>query len=267
VFYPAPPFAPAPSMPQSEPDLPLRGRTALVTGGSRRMGKVIALTLAQAGADVAITYRTRERDARGVVRTIESLGRQARAIRADLARPADCRRAVAVAARAFGRLDILVNNVGEWAVKPIARTSLEEWREVLDSNLTATFLCSQAAVPHMRRHGWGRVISLGAAGAYRAHGSARMASFYAAKAGIVAFSKALAREVGREGITVNVVSPGVVREPELALAAAQRRRDPGTAVGRPGTGADVAAAVLFLATDAAGFITGDVLGVTGGWLL
>ncbi len=247
--------------------LPLRGRAALVTGGSRRMGKVLALALARAGADVAITYRTREREAKAVVHSIESVGRQARAIRADLTRPAECRRAVAAAAGAFGRLDILVNNVGEWIVKPVARTSLDEWREVLDSNLTAAFLCSQAAVPHMRRRGWGRIISLGAAGAYRAHGSARMASFYAAKAGIVAFSKALAREVGRDGITVNVVSPGVIRDPELSPTAARRRKDPDTATGRPGTGADVAAAVLFLASEEAGFITGDVLGVTGGWLL
>ncbi len=247
--------------------LPLRGRAALVTGGSRRMGKVLALALARAGADVAITYRTREREAKAVVHSIESVGRRARAIRADLTRAADCRRAVAAAAGAFGRLDILVNNVGEWIVKPVARTSLDEWREVLDSNLTAAFLCSQAAVPHMRRRGWGRIISLGAAGAYRAHGSARMASFYAAKAGIVAFSKALAREVGRDGITVNVVSPGVIHDPELSPSTARRRKDPETATGRPGTGADVAAAVLFLASEEAGFITGDVLGVTGGWLL
>ncbi len=231
------------------------------------MGKVLALALAQAGADVAITYRTREREARAVVRAIEGLGRRSVAIRADLNRPADCRRAVAAAARRLGRLDILVNNVGEWIVKPVASTSLEEWREVLDSNLTATFLCSQAAVPIMRRRRWGRIINLGAAGAYRAHGSARMASFYAAKAGIVAFTKALAREVGRDGITVNVVSPGMVKDPELSVAAARRVKDPETAVGRPGTGADLAAAVLYLASEEAGFVTGAVLGVTGGWLL
>ncbi len=245
----------------------LDGRAALVTGGSRRIGKVLALALAGAGADVAITYRTREREARSVAAAIDALGRRSLVVRADLTKPADCRRAVSAAARRFGRLDILVNNVGEWIVKPVASTSLAEWREVLDSNLTATYLCSQAAVPHMRKHGWGRIISLGAAGAYRAHGSARMASFYAAKAGIVAFSKALAREVGRDGITVNVVSPGVVKEPELSTAAARRRKDADTAVGRPGTGADLAAAVLFLASDEAGFVTGDVLSVTGGWLL
>ena len=250
-----------------DPTYPLDGRAALVTGGSRRLGKVIALALAAAGADVGITYRAREREAHAVAEAIQRQGRRSLAIRADLTRPADGRRAVAAAARRFSRLDILVNNVGEWVVKPVERTSLAEWRGVLDSNLTAAFVCSQAALPHMRKQGWGRIISLGAAGAYRAHGSARMASFYAAKAGIVAFSKALAREVGRDGITVNVVSPGVIKEPELSIRAARRRKDAGTASGRPGTGADVAAAVLFLVSEEASFVTGDVLGVTGGWLL
>ncbi len=245
----------------------LEGRAALVTGGSRRLGRVLALALAGAGADVAISYRMHARDARAACAAIEAAGRRAFGVRADLTRPEDCRRAVAAAARYFGRLDILVNNVGEWIVKPVQDTRLAEWREVLDSNLTATYLCSQAVLPHMRKRGWGRIINLGAAGAYRAHGSATMASFYAAKAGIVAFSKALAREVGRDGITVNVVSPGVIQDPELSLARARRRRDAETATGRPGTGADVAAAVLFLASDEAAFITGDVLGVTGGWLL
>lgn len=245
----------------------LANRTALVTGGSRRMGKTIALSLAREGADVAITYRTRRRDAEGVVEVIRKMGRRAVAIRADLTRPADCRRSVTTAARTLGRLDILVNNVGEWVVKTVEATDLDEWREVLDSNLTATYLCSQAAVRHMRKRGWGRIVNLGAAGAYRAHGTARMAAFYAAKAGIVAFSKSLAREVGPYGITVNVVSPGVIQDPELPLAGARRRTDPDNAVRRPGTGADVAAAVLFLVSDEAEFITGDVLGVTGGWLL
>lgn len=231
------------------------------------MGKVIALALAQAGADVAISYRTRAASAKRVVTAIEGMGRRAFAFRADLTRPESGERLVDAAARRLGRLDILVNNVGEWIVKPVDRTTLRAWREVVDSNLTATFVCSRAAVRHMRRRGWGRIVNLGAAGAYRAHGSARMASFYAAKAGIVAFSKSLAREVGRDGITVNVVSPGVLEDPELPLEAARRRKDAETAVGRPGTGADLASVVVFLCSEEASFVTGDVIGVTGGWLL
>ncbi len=248
-------------------EMPLAGRVALVTGGSRRMGKVLALALGEAGADVAITYRTHVADARRVVRALTDDGRRAVAIRADLTRPGDCRRVVETAARRLGRLDVLVNNVGQWIVKPVEETSLAEWRKVLDSNLTATYLCSRYAARYMRRRKWGRIVNLGAAGAYRAHGSARMASFYAAKAGIVAFTKAFAREVGRDGITVNVVSPGVMKDPEAPRAQVRRQADRETAVGRPGTGADLAAAVLVLVSDEAEFITGDVIGVTGGWLL
>lgn len=231
------------------------------------MGKVIALALAEAGADVAIGYRTNAAAAKRVVTSIEALGVRSAAVRADLRRPESGARLVDEAARRLGRLDILVNNVGEWIVRPVAKTTLREWRRVVDSNLTATFVCSQAAVRHMRRRGWGRIVNLGAAGAYRAHGTARMASFYAAKAGIVAFTKSLAREVGREGITVNVVSPGVLKDPELPVQVVRGRKDPDTAVGRPGTGADLASVIVFLCSDDASFITGDVIGVTGGWLL
>lgn len=245
----------------------LEGRAALVTGGSRRIGRSIALGLARAGADVAVTFRRSEGDARAVVRAIEGLGRRGTAIRADLTRPASARAAVDRAARALGRLDILVNNVGEWVVRPVAATDLATWQRILDTNLTATFVASKAAVAHMRRRGWGRIVNLGSAGAYRAHGTANMAAYYAAKAGVVAFSKALAREVGRYGITVNVVSPGVIQEFEGPSRGARRDRGAATAVGRRGTGKDVASAVLFLVSEEASFITGDVVGVTGGWLL
>ncbi|HKZ90334.1 MAG TPA: SDR family NAD(P)-dependent oxidoreductase [Thermoplasmata archaeon] len=243
------------------------GRVALVTGGSRRMGKAIALALAKEGADVHISYRSRASDAKRVSEAIEAQGRRSIAVRADLTRPADCRRLVETIAGEFGRLDILVNNVGAWARQSVEAMDLATWRRVLDSNLSATFLCSKYAFPHMRRNGWGRIINLGAAGAYRAHGSTNLSAFYAAKAGIVAFTKSLAREVGRFGITVNVVSPGVVEDPDLPLGKARARRDKDTAVGRPATGADVASAVVFLASEDASFITGDVIGVTGGWLL
>lgn len=231
------------------------------------MGKVIALALAEAGADVAITYRTRAAEARKVVKAIQDRGHRSFSVRADLTRPGDARKVVETAAGEFGRLDILVNNVGEWVVRSVEETDLTTWRRVVDSNLTATYVCSRTAVRYMRRNRWGRIVNLGAAGAYRAHGSAKMSAFYAAKAGIVAFSKSLAREVGKDGITVNVVSPGVIEDPELTAEAARRLKGKDTAVGRPGTGSDVAAAVLFLVSEEAAFVTGDVIGVTGGWLL
>lgn len=247
--------------------VPLDGRVALVTGGSRRIGKAIALALARGGADVHISYKSRAAEARKVTAAIGALGRRSIAVRADLTRPGDCQTLVETVAGEFGRLDILVNNVGLWAQEPVETMDLATWQRILDSNLTATFLCSKAAVPHMRKNDWGRIVNLGAAGAYRAHGSARTSAFYAAKAGVVAFTKALAREVGPYGITANVVAPGVIEDPDLDRAKAKERADKDTAVGRPGVGADVAAAVLFLASDEAEFVTGDVIGVTGGWLL
>ena len=243
------------------------GRAALVTGGSRRIGKAIALALAKAGADVAISYRSHRADARKVAKAIERMDRRSIAVRADLTRSSDCRRLVETAAASLGQLDILVNNVGEWVVKPVETMDLATWHRILDSNRTSTFLCSKYAARHMRRNAWGRIVNLGAAGAYRAHGSADMSASYAAKAGIVAFTKSLAREVGRHGITVNVVSPGIIEDLDLRPSAARRRKDSQTAVGRSGTGADVASAVLFLVSDEAQFVTGDVIGVTGGWLL
>ncbi len=249
------------------PAAPLDGRVALVTGGSRRIGKIVALALADAGADTAIGYRSRAADAKQVTKAIQAKGRRTVSVRADLTKPTECRRLIETVAAEFGRLDILVNNVGTWVQEPVESMDLATWRRVLDSNLTATFLCSKFVLRHMRRNGWGRIVNLGAAGAYRAHGTANMSAYYAAKAGIVAFSKALAREVGKEGITVNVVSPGVIENPEQDVAAARRRKDKSTAVGRPGTGSDVAAAVLFLVSPDADFVSGDVIGVTGGWLL
>ncbi len=245
----------------------LSGHRALVTGGARGIGRAIALTLAREGASVGISYLTSSVAARKVAAGIRSAGVGASAIRTDVTREAEVKRLVAGTAKALGGLDILVNNVGNFLVKDVARTPYAEWRDLLDSNVTAAFLASKHALPFLRRAGWGRIVSIGAAGAYRAHGSKGMAGFYAGKAGIVALTKALAREVGRYGVTVNVVSPGIVDDYDLTIEQARRRRDPETAVGRPGTAQDVANAVAFLCSDEAEFVTGDVLNVTGGWLL
>ena len=245
----------------------LSGHRALVTGGAGGIGRAIALTLASRGAAVGISYLTSTTSAKKVLAGIRASGTEGSAIRADVTREADVRRLVAGTSKALGGLDILVNNVGNFLVKDVEHLTYLEWRDLLDSNVTAAFLCSKYAIPHMRKAGWGRIVSLGAAGAYRAHGSKGMSGFYAGKAGIVALTKALAREVGRLGITVNVVSPGIVQDYEMSPKEAKRRVDKETAVGRPGTAKDLANAVAFLCSDEAEFITGDVVNVTGGWLL
>ena len=245
----------------------LTGHKALVTGGARGIGRAIALALAREGADVAVSYLTSAAGARTLVSKLRGMGVGAIAIRADVRREGEVRHLVDTVAKRLDGLDILVNNAGNYVVKNVEDLSYAEWRDLLDSNVTAAFLCAKYAIPPMRRRGWGRIVSLGAAGAYRAHGSKGMSGFYAGKAGIVALSKSLAREVGRHGITVNVVSPGVVEDYDLTVAEARRRKDKETATGRPGTAADIANAVVFLCTEEASFVTGDVLNVTGGWLL
>src|SRR3989441_7674665 len=245
----------------------LVGHKALVSGGARGIGRTIALSLAAEGADVGISYLASSVHAKQVVARVRDGGVKGFAVRADVTKEADVKRLVAGTAKALGGLDILVNNVGNYRVKEVEDLTYAEWRDLLDSNVTAAFLCSKHALPHLRRAGWGRIVSLGAAGAYRAHGSKGMAGFYAGKAGIVALTKALAREVGRSGITANVVSPGIVEDYDLTIAQARKRKDKETAIGRPGTAQDIANAVVFLCSDDAEFVTGDVLNVTGGWLL
>ena len=245
----------------------LAGGRALVTGGARGIGRAIALSMAAEGAHVGISFLSSTAAARKVVAGVREAGVEGCALRADVTREADVKRLVAGTVKALGGLDILVNNVGNFLVKDVENLTAAEWRDLLDSNVTAAFLCSKYAIPHMKKAGGGRIVSLGAAGAYRAHGSKGMAGFYAGKAGVVALSKALAREVGRYRNTVNVVSPGVIEDYDLTPAQARRRTDNETALGRPGTAQDIANAIVFLCSDEAEFITGDVLNVTGGWLL
>jgi len=242
-------------------------RVALVTGAAKGIGRAIALTLAEKGADIAVNYLHSQTEALDVVKAIESKGREAMAIKADVTSEADVAVLVDKVHAHFGRLDILVNNVGDWITKEVEAMSLDEWRRILDTSVTAAFLCSKQVMPIMKKQKWGRIVSLAAAGAYRAHGASGMSAFYAAKAGVVAFTKSLAREVGKSGITVNAVAPGVVTDKERTVKEALEVKDTETSVGRPGTSWDIAAAVAFLVSDEAGFVTGDVINVTGGWLI
>jgi len=245
----------------------LQGRAALVTGAAKGIGRAIAFTLAEKGADIAVNYLHSKADALKVVNDIESKGRKALAIKADVTSEEDVTLLVQEVHAHFGRLDILVNNVGDWITKDVEAMSLGEWRRILDTSVTAAFLCSRQVLPIMKKQKWGRIVNLAAAGAYRAHGASGMSAFYAAKAGVVAFTKSLAREVGRSGITVNAVAPGVVMDKERTVKEALEVKDDQTSVGRPGTSWDVAAAVAFLVSDEAGFVTGDVINVNGGWLI
>jgi 3-oxoacyl-[acyl-carrier protein] reductase len=245
----------------------LKNRVALVTGASRGIGKEIALTLGRAGARVAVSYRTNKIGAQKVVNALRGLGTDGWAVQTDVTDPARTKDLMDTLVRHFGRLDILVNSVGDFEWKPVLESTLEEWQAVIASNLFSVFYASKYALPTMRRQHWGRIINLGAVGAERAFGQAKISAYSAAKAGIVAFSRALALEEARYGITVNVVNPSIIDDKELSLEEAQRMADARFPVGRPATAQDVAEAVKFFASDEAAFVTGQVLNVSGGWML
>ncbi len=245
----------------------LKNRVALVTGASRGIGKEIALTLGRAGARVAVSYRTNKLAAHRVANALRSMGAQGVSFPSDITDSKSAKELVDNVARHFGRLDILVNNVGDFEWKPVLESTPEEWHAILASNLFSVFYMSKYALPIMRRQRWGRVINLGAVGAERAFGQAKISAFSSAKAGVVAFSRSLALEEARYGITVNVVNPAIIDDKELSREEAERISDARYPIGRPATAEDVAEAVKFFASDESSFITGQVLNVSGGWLL
>jgi 3-oxoacyl-[acyl-carrier protein] reductase len=245
----------------------LRNRIALVTGASRGIGKEIALTLGRAGARVAVTYRTNKVGAQKVVNQLKSYGTEGLPLASDVTDPTRAKEMTDAVLRHFGRLDILVNNVGDFEWKTVAESTEEEWNRIVVSNLYSVFYVSKSVLPVMRRQRWGRIINLGAVGAERAFGQAKISAYSAAKAGMVAFSRSLALEEARYGITVNVVNPPIIDNKEITLEQAQRMTDARFPVGRPATAEDIAQAVEFFASEGAVFITGQVLNVTGGWML
>jgi 3-oxoacyl-[acyl-carrier protein] reductase len=245
----------------------LRNRVALVTGGSRGIGKEIALALGRAGVRVAVAFRTNKSGAQRVLAELRGVGAEGVALATDVTDPARVDELIASVAKQFGRLDVLVNNVGDFEWKPVVESTVESWTAVITSNLYSVFYTTKYALPIMRRQRWGRVINLGAVGAERAFGQAKISAYSAAKAGIVAFTRSVALEEARNGITANVVNPPVIDEKELTLEEAQRLTDVRFPVGRPATGRDISEAVKFFASEEAAFITGQVLNVSGGWML
>ena len=245
----------------------LQNRVAIVTGASRGIGKGIAIALGRQGALVAVAYRANRAAAEHTVQAIVAAGGRAFAIPTDVTDAVRAGQMVRAVAERHKRVDILVNNVGDFAWKAVADSTTQEWQDLVASNLYSVFFVSRAVLSWMRAQHWGRIINLGAVGAERAFGQAKISAYLAAKAGMVAFSRSLALEEARNGITVNVVNPAVHDRTDLTLEEAARVRDARFPVGRPPTADDVAAAVLFFASEEAGYVTGQVLNVSGGWML
>jgi len=247
--------------------LPLRGRVALITGGSRGIGRGIAEGLAREGVRIAISYRNNKSAAQTTLKHLQEAGVESLAVEADAIEEAQVNSMVAKVVERFGRLDILVNNVGEFNWKPVLESSRGEWEDIIASNLYSVFYASKAVLPAMRRQRWGRIVNLGAVGAERAFGQGTISAYAAAKAAVVSFTRSLAIEEAKHGITVNVVNPSNVDERGLTADEARRIRDARAPIGRPPSTDDVTCAVSFFASDAADYITGQVLNVTGGWMI
>jgi NAD(P)-dependent dehydrogenase (short-subunit alcohol dehydrogenase family) len=236
----------------------LLGKVALVTGAAKRIGRSVALRLADEGADVIVNYRASKDAAEEVVAQIAAKGRRAAAIQGDVARRADVAALIAAIEKDFGRLDILVNNAAIFFSAKFEELTEEQWDSILDANLKSQFLCSQAAVPLLRRSGSGRIVNFASLGGLLAWPA--YTHYCVSKAGVIMLTKCLARALAPE-ITVNAVAPGTISFPGDAPELAEDfiRRAP---LGRTGGPEDIEDAVVFLAQSP--FITGQVIVVDGG---
>jgi len=242
----------------------LEGKIALVTGASRGIGRAIALELARHGAAVTVNYISRADAAAEVVSAIQALGGRAEAVQADVADFAQAEALVQGVVKAHGQIDILVNNAGITRDMLLLQMGEADWDEVLRTNLKSTFNCSRAAIKSMIRRRSGRIINITSIAGQL--GNAGQANYAASKAGQIGFTKSLAREVASRQITVNAVAAGYIETDIWAKVPQDIRQGmlKLTPLGRTGKAEEVAYAVVFLASDQAAFITGQVLGVDGG---
>jgi NAD(P)-dependent dehydrogenase (short-subunit alcohol dehydrogenase family) len=242
----------------------LAGKTALVTGASKGIGKGIALELARAGCGVAVNYHSDRAGAEAVAAEIEAMGRRAFAVRADVGDAAQVSAMFAEVIGRFGRLHIHVNNAGTQTFKPLLELEVHEWDRVIDTNLKGCFLCTQLAARHMKDQGGGRIVNIGS-GCNKVP-FPKLVSYTASKGGIEMLTKVAAAELGEHQITVNCVAPGAIEIERTKLEAGDYAGTWArlTPVGRIGTPQDVARVVAFLASDEAAFVTGQTVWVDGG---
>ena len=245
----------------------LSGKSAVITGGARGIGRAIALRFAAQGADVCFSYRGNAEAARATTEEIEAMGRKAMAMQADVAAQESAKELVDAAIGELGKIDILVNNAGITRDDLIMRMKPEDWTDVIDTNLSGAFWTIKAATRPMMKARSGRIINITSVSGQA--GQIGQTNYSSAKAGLIGLTKATARELGSRNITCNAVAPGFVLTdltgdlPEALLEEAKQR----TPLGRFTSVEDVSAAVAFLASDEAAFITGQVLAVDGGLVM
>lgn len=248
----------------NEQQLPLAGKIALVTGSSQGIGRATAQRLAQAGADIIINYRSNHSAATEAQASIEAFGRRCIAIQADVSKEEDVSRLFTEAAQVFGPITVLVNNAGTTRDKLILQMSLADFEHVININLRAAFLCTKAALRGMMKARWGRIVNVASIAGLL--GSAGQANYGASKAAIISLTLSTAREMASRNITANAVAPGFVTTELTAHVTEQQRKCmlDSTPLGRFGTTDEVAAAITFLCSPDAGYITGHTLSIDGG---
>jgi 3-oxoacyl-[acyl-carrier protein] reductase len=240
------------------------GRVAIVTGGGRGIGRAVAVRLANEGANVAISYRSNDVSAEEAAEEVRAAGVKCEVFKGDVASPEDVKALFEGVGEAFGRIDILVNNAGLTRDNLMMRMKEDEFDDVISTNLKGTYLCTRAALRPMIRARWGRIVNISSV--VGLVGNPGQANYAASKAGIIGFTKSVAREVAQRGITANVVAPGYV-ETELTGSLPEKVKDQirgQVPAGRFGEAGEVAEVVAFLVGDGAGYVTGQTLAVDGG---
>jgi 3-oxoacyl-[acyl-carrier protein] reductase len=238
-------------------------RVAIVTGSGKGIGRGIARRLAADGMAVVVNFLRDEASARETLAQVQAVAPRSIMVQADVGTPEGAERLANETLKALGRIDILVNNAGPFLVKSLFETEPDEWRRVIDGNLSSAFYCSKFALPDMRSHKKGNIVNLGSLNVETCRGAPTTAAYNAAKTGLVVLTKSIARSEARYGIRCNMINPGFIET--YATSEADRRELPSLVpLGSLGTAEDIAEAVAFLISDKARYITGSVLNVHGG---
>ncbi len=247
-------------------DTPGTPKQALVTGAAVGIGRALALALAEQGYDLVVHYRNSAESAQTVCDQAAAFGVRAVALSADITQPTAAQDLVDQAADTLGGLSVLINNVGNFVHSRASDTTVEQWQEVMNSNLNATFYTTRAAISHLQAAGAGRIINIGAASAQHLRPGGDNAAYIIAKHGVIIYTRSLAQELIADGITVNVVAPGIA-ENSFEYDPDWQGELPQLPAGRPASMADITRAVRFLTDPEADYITGQVLEVAGAWNL
>jgi len=245
----------------------LKGKIAVVTGGSRGIGRAIALSLAQKGANVVVNYTSNAEKANEVVSLIENMGSKALAIKADISNPNDVQELVKEVEKHFSSIDILVNNAGITKDSLLIRMKDEDWESVINTNLKGTYLCTKYIGKKMMKQRFGKIVNI--ASVVGIMGNAGQSNYSASKAGVIGFTKSIAKEFSSRGINVNAIAPGFIetdmtdRLPEEVV----NNYSKNIPLGRLGTPQDIANLVVFLCSEESSYITGQVINVDGGMVM